>query len=130
EFGVLRIPAVQNFRGSDFSVPIPLTRSLRETLADFAPDLVHSHHPFLLGDTALRVAATFDLPVVYACHTRYELYGHYVAQDAPLLQRMVLKLALGYCDLCDAVIAPSQSMADFLLEQGVATPINTIPTGI
>src|SRR5690606_14793396 len=71
EFGVLRIPAVQNFRGSDFSVPIPLTRSLRETLADFAPDLVHSHHPFLLGDTALRVAATFDLPVVYACHTRY-----------------------------------------------------------
>src|SRR5690606_3285394 len=94
------------------------------------PDIVHSHHPFLLGDTALRVSATFDLPIVYGCHTRYELYGHYVAQDAPLLQRLVLNLALGYCDLCDAVVAPSQSMAEFLLQHGVTTPISTIPTGI
>ncbi|MCC2596589.1 glycosyltransferase [Pusillimonas sp. MFBS29] len=128
--GVLRIPAVQNFRGSDFSVPIPLTVSLSETLDDFSPDLVHSHHPFLLGDTALRVSARFDLPIVYTCHTRYELYGHYVAQDAPLLQRLVLSLALGYCDLCDAVVAPSQSMADFLTEHGVTAPVKTIPTGI
>jgi 1,2-diacylglycerol 3-alpha-glucosyltransferase len=58
EPGVVRIPAMQNFGGSDFSVPIPLTRSLHETIAAFAPDVVHSHHPFLLGDTALRVAAS------------------------------------------------------------------------
>lgn len=90
EPGVVRIPAVQNFRGSDFSVPLPLIRSLHETLTSFVPDLVHSHHPFLLGDTALRVSASFDLPIVYTYHTRYELYGHYVAQDAPLLQRLML----------------------------------------
>src|SRR3546814_19980385 len=29
EPGVVRIPAMQNFRGSDFSVPIPLPRPLR-----------------------------------------------------------------------------------------------------
>lgn len=127
---VVRIPAVQNFRGSDFSVPIPLTRSLREILAGFAPDLVHSHHPFLLGDTALRVSSTFDLPIVYTYHTRYELYGHYVAQDAPMLQRLVLSLALGYCDLCDAVVAPSRSMAEFLAEHDVAAPVTVVPTGI
>ncbi|AEC18729.1 glycosyl transferase group 1 [Pusillimonas sp. T7-7] len=130
EPGVVRIPAMQNFRGSDFSVPIPLTRPLRDTLADFAPDIVHSHHPFLLGDTALRVSASFDLPIVYGCHTRYELYGHYVAQDAPMLQRLVLNLALGYCDLCDVVVAPSQSMAGFLVDHGVTAPVKTIPTGI
>lgn len=130
EPGVARIPAVQNFRGSDFSVPIPLTRSLGETLAGFSPDIVHSHHPFLLGDTALRVSASFDRPIVYTYHTRYELYGHYVAQDAPVLRRLVLGIALGYCDLCDAVIAPSRSMAGFLEEHGVRTPTSVIPTGI
>jgi 1,2-diacylglycerol 3-alpha-glucosyltransferase len=130
EPGVVRIPAMQNFAGSDFSVPIPLTRSLHETTAAFAPDVVHSHHPFLLGDTALRVAASFDLPIVYTYHTRYELYGHYVAQDAPVLQRLVLSLALGYCDLCNAVIAPSRSMAGFLVEHGVKRPTTAIPTGI
>jgi len=130
EENVVRIPAVQNFGGSDFSAPLPLTRSLREALAGFAPDLVHSHHPFLLGDTALRVSAAFDLPVVYTYHTRYELYGHYVAQDSPALQRLVLSLATGYCDLCDAVIAPSRSMAEFLIARGVTTPTAVVPTGI
>ena len=130
EAGVIRIPAVQNFRGSDFSVPIPLTRSLDQALADFGPDLVHSHPPFLLGDAALRASASFDIPIVYTYHTRYELYGHYVAQDAPALQRLVLSLALGYCDLCDTVIAPSRSMANFLIEHGVKTPVSVIPTGI
>lgn len=130
EPGVVRIPAVQNFRGSDFSVPIPLTRLLHDELEQFAPDLVHSHHPFLLGDTALRAAASFDLPIIYTYHTRYELYGHYVAQDAPPLQRLVLSLALGYCDLCDAVVAPSASMAGFLAEHGVETPVTVVPTGI
>src|SRR5690606_32034479 len=37
---------------------------------------------------------------------------------------------LGYCDLCDAVVAPSQSMARFLIEHGVTAPVRTIPTGI
>lgn len=130
EQGVVRVPAVQNFRGSDFSVPFPPTRSLDETITAFAPDLIHSHHPFLLGDTALRVSALLNLPIVYTYHTRYELYGHYVAQNAPVLQRLVLSLALGYCDLCDAVIAPSRSMAEFLIEHGVKTPTEVIPTGI
>lgn len=130
ETDVLRIPALQRFGGSDFSVPIPLSRSLDEALDAFQPDIVHSHHPFLLGDTALRVSATRDLPIVYTYHTRYELYGHYVAQDSPVLKRLVLSLALGYCDLCDAVIAPSQSMAQFLTEHGVKTPVTVVPTGI
>ncbi|WP_201285444.1 glycosyltransferase [Chelativorans xinjiangense] len=127
---VVRVPAVQRFRGSDFSVPIPLSRSLDEALDDFEPEIVHSHHPFLLGDTALRVSASRKLPVLYTYHTRYELYGHYLAQDAPALQRLVLSLALGYSDLSDAVIAPSRSMAIFLADHGVRTPVTVIPTGI
>ncbi|WP_284274207.1 glycosyltransferase [Mesorhizobium huakuii] len=130
ETGVLRIPALQRFGGSDFSVPIPLSRPLDEALDVFQPDIVHSHHPFLLGDTALRVSATRNLPIIYTYHTRYELYGHYVSQDSPVLKRLVLSLALGYCDLCDAVIAPSQSIAQFLTEHGVKTPVTVVPTGI
>lgn len=130
EPGVIRVPAIQNFRGSDFSVPIPLSRSLDAELEKFKPEIVHSHHPFLLGGTALRVAASHDLPIVFTYHTRYELYGHYVSQDSPTLQRLVLTLALGYCELCDAVIAPSESIAQFLDDHEVSTPVTVIPTGI
>ncbi|RWH84719.1 MAG: glycosyltransferase family 4 protein [Mesorhizobium sp.] len=130
ESDILRVPAIQNFNGSDFSVPIPFTRSLEKTLNAFEPDIVHSHHPFLLGDTALRIAASRALPTIFTYHTRYELYGHYVAQDAPVLQRLVLSLAAGYCDLCEHIIAPTRSIADLLHHHDVTKPITIIPTGI
>lgn len=128
--GVIRMPAVQRFAGSDFSVPLPLTLALTKALDAFAPEVVHSHHPFLLGDTALRASAAYDIPVVFTYHTRYELYGHYVAQDSAVLKRLALSLSIGYCNLCDHVIAPSESILRHLSENGVTAPITTIPTGI
>jgi 1,2-diacylglycerol 3-alpha-glucosyltransferase len=111
-------------------MPLPLSPGLAEATEAFDPDIIHSHHPFLLGDTALRTSSLLDVPVVFTHHTRYELYGHYVAQDSELLKRLALSLSLGYCDLCDGVIAPSRSIADFLAEHGVRTPVTVVPTGV
>ncbi|MEQ1407298.1 glycosyltransferase [Neorhizobium sp. Rsf11] len=130
EADVVRVPAIERFNKTDFSLPLPLIGPLQEVLDEFRPDIVHSHHPFLLGDAALRVAAERQLPVIYTYHTRYELYGHYIATDVPPLGKLVLSLMLGYCDLCDAVIAPSESMAAFLVKNGVETPVHVIPSGI
>ena len=130
EPGVIRIPAIQNFNGSEFSVPLPFSKPLERVLDSFAPEIVHSHHPFLLGHSALRIAAMRTLPVVFTYHTRYEMYGHYVARDSAALRRLVRSLALGYCDLCDHVIAPSESIADFLTHHEVEAPVTVIPTGI
>jgi glycosyltransferase involved in cell wall biosynthesis len=127
---IFRVAALQQFAGSDFSVPLPLTWQLSDAIDAFKPDLVHTHHPFLLGDTALRVAASYQVPILFTYHTRYELYGHYVAQDSDWLKRLVLSLAHGYCDLCDHVIAPSRSIQNHLIASEVHTPISVIPTGI
>jgi len=130
ETDVVRFPAVQNFNGSDFSVPVPVPGILAATVNELAPDIVHSHHPFLLGDTALRVAATRSLPVVFTHHTMYERYTHYVPGDSPRMQRFAIELATGYCNLCDAVIAPSETVAEIIRERGVEVRIEVIPTGV
>ncbi|MDH3236961.1 MAG: glycosyltransferase [Deltaproteobacteria bacterium] len=130
ETDVVRIPAVQNFNGSDFSVPVLSTGKVIAALKRFTPEIVHSHHPFLLGDTALRVAATRDIPVVFTHHTMYEKYTHYVPGDSPRLKRFVLDLVTGYCNLCDAVIAPSKTVAEEIVSRGVKVPVNVIPTGV
>jgi glycosyltransferase involved in cell wall biosynthesis len=127
---IVRMSALQDFTGSDFALPSPLSRSLTTRLDDFAPDIVHSHHPFLLGGTALRISASRNLPIIYTNHTRYDLYSHYIIQHSEIMKRLALSLTTGYCDLCDAVIAPSKSTADFLLKQNVESPITVIPTGV
>jgi glycosyltransferase involved in cell wall biosynthesis len=126
---VERVPAIQNFHGSDFSVRLPMV-GLPPRLAAFEPDIVHAHHPFLLGDTALRVAATKNAPVVFTHHTRYEDYTHYVPFDSPALKEMAIKLSTHFANLCDGVIAPSESIARLIRRRGVNRPIQVVPTGI
>jgi glycosyltransferase involved in cell wall biosynthesis len=130
ETDVVRFPALQHFNGSDFSVPVPVPGILSTTIEALNPDIVHSHHPFLLGDTALRVAAARGLPVVFTHHTMYEKYTHYVPGDSPRMQRFAIELATGYCNLCDAVIAPSETVAEILRERDVEVRIEVIPTGV
>jgi 1,2-diacylglycerol 3-alpha-glucosyltransferase len=127
---VLRVPAIQNFNGSDFSVQLPAPNLIRDYIEDFKPDIIHSHHPFLLGDAALRESWKMDVPIVFTHHTLYERYTHYVPLDSPILKRVAIRLATEYCNLCDQVIAPSDSIERLLIERGVTTPIEAIPTGI
>nr|WP_277608746.1 glycosyltransferase [Microbulbifer elongatus] len=130
EKDVVRIPAIQNFNGSDFSVALPLSGELTEQLDFFEPDLVHSHHPFLLGMTALRIARSRELPLIFTHHTLYERYTHYVPADSEALKRFVIELATRYSNLASMVFAPSESVAALLRERGVKSPIQVVPTGV
>jgi 1,2-diacylglycerol 3-alpha-glucosyltransferase len=130
EEDVIRTPAIQHFNGSDFSVAVPIPGFLSRDISAFEPDIIHSHHPFILGDTALRFGAKHDIPVVFTHHTQYEKYTHYVPGDSEAMQRFAVELAVGYCNLCDAVIAPSATIRDRLVRQGVIASVAEIPTGV
>jgi 1,2-diacylglycerol 3-alpha-glucosyltransferase len=127
---VMRVSALQHFNGSDFSVVYPFTGSLRQVVKAFEPDVIHSHHPFLLGATALRMARLEDKPLVFTHHTMYEDYTHYVPGDSKTLKRFTIELATGYANMCQAVVAPSESTRDILVNRGVTTPVNVVPTGV
>jgi glycosyltransferase involved in cell wall biosynthesis len=127
---VLRTPALPNFNGSDFSLTLPQPGLIAAFLDAAPPDILHSHHPFLLGDSALRAAWTRRLPLVFTHHTLYEQYTRYTPLDSEAFQRIAVEIATGYANLCTHVIAPSRSLAEILRERGVTTPITVLPTGI
>ncbi len=130
ETGVVRIPAIERFNDSDFSVVLPVSNHLKTAVEAFAPDLIHSHHPFLIGSTAIRLAHRHQCPLVFTHHTMYEQYTHYVPGNRKALARFVISLSTSYANLCDMVFAPSQSVAALLAERGVEAPIRVVPTGI
>jgi 1,2-diacylglycerol 3-alpha-glucosyltransferase len=130
EEDVIRIPAIQHFNGSDFAVVLPIPHYLRSRLGSFKPDIIHTHHPHLLGSTALRMATSAGCPLLFTYHTMYEDYLHYVPAHAERLRQFVIRFVTGYCNLCDHVVVPSQSVAQILQERGVRTPLTVIPTGV
>ncbi|MFO7956080.1 MAG: glycosyltransferase [Candidatus Brocadiia bacterium] len=130
ERDVVRLAAVKNVKGSDFAAALPLTLELDARLDAFDADIFHAHHPYLIGDSALRGAAARQVPLVFTHHTMYEHYTQYIPLDLPGLKPFIVELATGYANLCDRVIAPSESVRDTLRKRGVETPISVIPTGV
>lgn len=130
EQDVIRVPSIHNFNESDFSVVLPLPKGLTERVEAFAPDIIHSHHPFLLGMTALRLARTLRAPLAFTHHTLYEQYTHYVTSETELASRFIINLATSYANLSDQVIAPSESIAQLLRQRGVKRPLDVVPTGV
>ncbi|MFB6347208.1 MAG: glycosyltransferase [bacterium] len=130
EEGVVRLPAIKNVSDAGFSVRLPIPGYLSNRIEEFEPDLAHAHHPFLLGDTALRLARQENIPLVFTNHTLYEQYTHYLPVDNSTVRQYVRNLVKGYANLCDEVFAPSQSVARMLKDRGVETPIDVVPTGI
>lgn len=129
ETDVYRVASIPNFNNTGFAVrlPVPIPQSLFD---EFIPDVVHSHHPWLLGDTALRVAVQRKLPLVFTHHTMYEQYTHYLPAATEVVEKFVVHLPTAYSNLCDHVIAPSESLVAILRSRGVETPMTAIPTGI
>lgn len=130
ERGVIRIPSIQNFNGTDFSVNVPIPEFVSKKLKEMRPHVIHAHHPFLMGDMALRLASEFDVPLVFTYHTLYEEYLNHWFHDPKRFKRFVNSLAIGYANLADQVFAPSKSVYDLLIRRGVTAPIEVMPTGI
>lgn len=130
EISVLRVPALQQYNGSDFSVVLPVSSLLKDRLEQFKPHVVHAHQPFLLGITALQIARIRNLPLVYTHHRLYEQYSHYVPPDSTTMQQFAMALTTQYGNLADLVFAPSESIARLLQQRGIETPINIVPTGL
>lgn len=130
ETDVLRVSAIPNFYLDTYSLPLPIMPGLKSGVREFQPHIVHAHHPFLLGNTAHYIASTHQIPLVYTHHTRYSTYIETKTDWPPPVEQAVIDLIIGFCNLSDTVIAPSQGIEELLRQSGVTVPIEVIPTGV
>jgi len=130
EVGVIRLRAIEKFNHSDFSIALPLSSLLPELMKTFMPDIIHCHHPFWIGDIALRLSSKYHIPLVFTYHTMFEQHMHYLPIQNEGMKRFIIDLFTGYANLVTQVIVPSESVREILLERGVKTPMTVVPTGI
>ena len=125
--GVFRYPSLSLTR----QVQYPLALACRcRNLRPFQLDVLHTHHPFLLGDTARAYARQLGIPLVFTFHTQYEQYCHYVALPQEPLRRLTRWAVLRFARRCDLLIAPSPLIADWLRERGLKVWTETVPNAI
>ena len=127
---VVRYPSIPVATYPEFALAVPYSRRIERLVSALAFDVIHAHHPFLLGPAARRLARRTRRPLIFTYHTRYEKYAHYVPLPLRLVQAAALRISAGFAAKADAVLAPSAVIRDELHARGVRAPIAVVPTGV
>ena len=113
---------------SEYQFPLWLGGDVKRDLEAFRPNIMHLSSPDFAARRALAWAKAQGLPVLGSVHTRFETYPRYYGLAA--LEPLVLGIVKGVYSQCDALVAPSESMAEVLREQGMHDDIGIWARGV
>ncbi len=137
----------------EYVIPDIFDSNIEKAFSSVSFDLIHVHHPMLMGYTAQYFGRKYHIPIVFTYHTRYEQYLHYIlpgekrknpestegngtfrSLERKLLYNGSKKLVIIhnriFTNRCDLVFAPTPSIKKYLTEHGTVTSIEVIPTGL
>jgi 1,2-diacylglycerol 3-alpha-glucosyltransferase len=123
-------PVRVTYRGRRVIVPWRTTAQLQQALRQHNPDIVHVHHPFIVGPAAVRAARLEHIPVIFTYHTRYHDYLHYVPLPAPLVRPFCTWLVRKFCSSVHGIIAPSAEICQMLMQESINVPVWLLPSPI
>ena len=131
---IFRYPSLPLPVSGDISAVIPVSPFVEQLLPALKLDIIHAHHPILLGQTAARKAAELDVPLVFTFHTQYWEYTHYIPfpQEAiqDFLKNAVHNWLRDFMQKCQHIVIPSESIKEILVrDYGLEQGYTVIPTG-
>lgn len=121
--GVINVPP-------EWSCPLPASEHIElcfpslldvlERVQREAPDVIQLATPGPVGLCGLTIAKLLGIPVVGSYHTELGPYTLHLTRDLVVAEAMGMYVDWFYAR-CDRVLAPTQSVANALIERGVAT---------
>ena len=132
---IFRYPSLPLPIQGEISAVIPVSPFVEQLLPSLKLDVIHTHHPVLLGQTAARRAAELSVPLVFTFHTQYTEYTHYfpLPQEAiqEFLKSAVKNWLITFMQKCQHIVIPSESMKEILVNAyGLRDCYTVIPTGM
>jgi glycosyltransferase involved in cell wall biosynthesis len=132
---IFRYPSLHLPLPVDIPTVVPVSAFVDQLIPKLKLDVIHTHHPVLLGQTAATKAHDYNLPLVFTFHTQYHEYTHYLPlpqeQVQEFLKSRVMSWMREYMRKCQHIVIPSESMRTMLVsEYGLVDRFTVIPTGI
>ena len=125
---LVSVPSIAIPGRPEYRLPLRISREMKRDMEAFAPNIMHISAPDRVGRLMAKWARDRDLPVLASVHTRFETYFRYYNMSfaEPLAVAWLRKLYRK----CDALVAPSESMAQVLREQRMNYDIDIWSRGV
>ncbi|MBU3941565.1 MAG: glycosyltransferase, partial [Nanoarchaeota archaeon] len=125
---IFRIESIKFPSKEKYRLSLPIFRKSVNIIKQL--DIIHTQHPFIMGNYASFFADIYNKPLVFTHHTQYEKCTHYIPFEQKITKKFTRWIVKNYANKCDCVIAPSESIKEILVKQKIKSKIVTIPTGI
>ncbi|MEM1133244.1 MAG: glycosyltransferase family 1 protein [Pseudomonadota bacterium] len=112
---LISVPSFAIPNRPEYRVPMMLSPGVKKDLKVFAPNIVHLSSPDIAAHSATRWAKKHDIPMLASVHTRFETYPRYY--NMAFLEPILVAGLRRFYRRCDAIVAPSDSMAQLLRDQ-------------
>lgn len=113
---------------AEYRIPLMLGPKARADLKAFQPNVVHVSSPDPAAHRAVTWARARGLPVLASVHTRFDTYPRYY--NMAWLEPILTALLRRFYRRCDALVAPSESMAQVLREERMNYDISLWSRGV
>ncbi|MEO0441466.1 MAG: glycosyltransferase family 1 protein [Pseudomonadota bacterium] len=112
---LISVPSVAFPGRGEYRFPTHMSSVAKRDLQQFRPNVMQISSPDFVGHRMVSWARKLDIPVLASVHTRFETYPRYynLAFLEPVIEAILRRLYRR----CDAIVAPSESMAQVLREQ-------------
>ena len=128
---IFRYPAIPLPTQLNYSFPVVTAPHITWMVPRLKLDIIHSHHPIIVGVEARRFSEELDIPLVFTFHTMYHEYTHYfLGMDNEIVKQIVRRMVRDYANRADYIIAPSPAVVDLLPSYGIQKPVEILPTPV
>lgn len=131
---IFRYPSLSLPLQMDIATVIPVSSFIDQLIPALKLDIIHTHHPILLGQAAANKAADLNVPLVFTFHTQYWEYTHYIPFPQEAIQEFLRNAIHNWLKVfmrkCQHIVIPSESIKEILIrEYGLEDRYTVIPTG-
>lgn len=116
------------FGRSEYRFPMGLSPRVRRDLAAFAPNVLHVSSPDVSAHRAVTWARRRRIPILASVHTRFETYPRYY--NMAWMELPITALMRRFYRRCNALVAPSEGMAQILREERMNFDIGIWSRGV
>ncbi len=122
------VPSIPVPGRGEYRAPLGIPARVKRDIEQFNPNIFHVASPEILGHRAVSLARQLDKPVVASVHTRFETYPRYYG--LAFLEPVAIAIMRRLYRRCDAIFAPSESMAQLLRQQRMSYDVGIWSRGI
>lgn len=113
-------------------LPNPFDPKIEEEFQKGNYDIIHVHHPMLIGRMAVYLSKKYDVPLVFTYHTRYEQYLKCYTHKSLNWEGFMKFYLHSFLKNCSFVFAPTEGMKQYLRDvcHVSSEKIGILPTGL